>query len=63
MFAFVYAPGVTAVFARDIVPEEVIGPPDNPVPVATDVTVPAFTVPFDAEVILPKASTVKLVFV
>ena len=35
-----YDPAVTAVFARLIVPELVIGPPLNPVPVAIDVTVP-----------------------
>jgi hypothetical protein len=33
-----YVPGVTAVFARLIVPVEVIGPPVNPVPVAIFVT-------------------------
>jgi hypothetical protein len=40
-FVFVYEPGETAVFARDIVPIEVIGPPVSPVPVAISVTVPA----------------------
>jgi hypothetical protein len=35
-----YAPGVTAVFASDIVPLPIIGPPVKPVPVATEVTVP-----------------------
>jgi hypothetical protein len=39
-FALVYAPGVTAVFARATVPVVVIGPPVKPVPVPTDVTVP-----------------------
>jgi hypothetical protein len=38
--AFVYDPGVTAVLAREIVPEEVIGPPVKPVPVEIEVTVP-----------------------
>jgi hypothetical protein len=39
-FESVYDPGVTAVFAREIVPVVVIGPPESPVPVATFVTVP-----------------------
>lgn len=40
MLAAVYAPGVTAVFAKSIVPLVVIGPPVKPTPVATEVTVP-----------------------
>jgi hypothetical protein len=40
IFAFVYDAGVTAVFASEIVPEDVIGPPVRPVPVSTSVTVP-----------------------
>jgi hypothetical protein len=40
MFAAVYVPGVTLVFAREIVPVVVTGPPVKPVPVATEVTVP-----------------------
>ena len=35
---------MTAVLAREMVPVEVMGPPDNPVPVATLVTVPALAV-------------------
>ena len=58
---FVYAPAVTAVFARLIVPVEVIVPPVSPVPAVTDVTVPPEgAVPFEAAVILPWASTVIL---
>jgi hypothetical protein len=38
--ALPYDPALTAVLARLIVPVEVIGPPVNPVPVATLVTVP-----------------------
>jgi hypothetical protein len=38
--AFVYEPVVTVVFAMAMVPEEVIGPPEIPVPVAMQVTVP-----------------------
>ena len=40
MLALVYAPGVTAVLAREMVPVVVTGPPVSPVPVATEVTVP-----------------------
>jgi len=38
--AFVYNPAVTVVSERAIVPEVVMGPPVNPVPVLTEVTVP-----------------------
>jgi hypothetical protein len=40
ILAYVYEPAVTAVLAKDTVPVVVIGPPDNPVPVATEVTEP-----------------------
>lgn len=40
MLALVYEPAVTVVFAKDKVPDVVIGPPVKPVPDATDVTVP-----------------------
>ena len=40
MFALVYVPGDTAVFASAIVPDVVIVPPERPVPALTDVTVP-----------------------
>ena len=46
-FPTAYSAGVTAVFASEIVPLDVTGPPDRPVPVSTCVTVPpplAFTV-------------------
>jgi hypothetical protein len=52
-----YEPTVTGVFASDRVPELVIGPPVNPVPVATLVTVPEdvdiarnMLVPFDTKI-------------
>ena len=40
IFAFVYEPAATPVFAREMVPFVVIGPPVSPVPVPTEVTVP-----------------------
>jgi hypothetical protein len=40
MLAFVYVPGVTEVFERAIVPEDVMGPPVRPAPVEIEVTVP-----------------------
>jgi hypothetical protein len=40
ILAYVYDPAETAVLAKEIVPVVVIGPPDSPVPVATDVTDP-----------------------
>jgi hypothetical protein len=61
-FVFVYEPGETAVFARDIVPMPVIGlgDADNPVPAATLVTpLP----PLVAEmVILPRPSSTIVTF-
>ena len=65
MLAFVYAPGETAVLARDMVPVVVTGPPVNPVPVATEVTVPdpPPPPPEAADTSLPWASTVILAFV
>jgi hypothetical protein len=39
--ALVYVPGVTAVLARLRDPDPMIGPPVNPVPEPTEVTVPA----------------------
>jgi hypothetical protein len=38
--ALVKVPGITAVVVRLIVPDDVIGPPVRPAPVATEVTVP-----------------------
>ena len=38
--AFVYDPGITVVFSREIVPTVVIGPPVKPVPVEMKVTPP-----------------------
>ena len=45
ILALVYEPAVTAVFARAIVPELVIVPPDNPVPAVMLVTVPTLVEP------------------
>ena len=52
---------MTAVSARTIVPESVIGPPLRPVPVSTLVTVPA--VPLATAVTCPLVLTVILALV
>jgi len=54
-----YVPAVTAVFAREIVPDDVIGPPVRPVPVSISVTVPpAIADAVLIDVMRPKESTV-----
>ncbi len=58
---FVYEAGVTAVFARAIVPEVVIAPPLSPVPAVIDVTVPVppteLITPPETVIVLPSGLT------